>query len=466
MKPIEYNLDDDIVAIATPLSPSALAVIRTSGNHCFNLLSKVFSRPAKLKEAKGSTTLYGWILDLDKENKIDEVMLCLYKSPKSFTGEDSIEIISHGGISVVQEIYKQLIKAGFRPAEGGEFTFRAFINGKTDLTRAEAVKEIIDAKTQTAAKNAANRLSGNLFTEIVRIKNLILQTLAAIHVEIEYPEDEETTEGSFDSTKIKEATNSLTALVESWAGEKIFQDGAKIVLAGKTNAGKSRLFNTLLKEERSIVSDIHGTTRDWIDAHCNFNGIPVRIYDTAGLRFSDDTIEKVGIERTKIIVENADLIFYLLDSSNEADKDDIDFLQKFSNCNQDKILLVRTKNDLQKAPKNKELEKVGLNKIPVVSISAKTMSGVSELINTAYSRLTLGLGVKKEIALGSERQKNSIEEALHFLRHSLKAAETGFPLDAISQDLEDALHCLAEITGEARSDDVLNRIFSDFCVGK
>ncbi|MBQ5570962.1 MAG: tRNA uridine-5-carboxymethylaminomethyl(34) synthesis GTPase MnmE, partial [Treponema sp.] len=238
-----YTPEEAIAAIATPLSPGAIGIVRTSGKGCIQLVAKIFSRPNALLASSPNSLVYGWLLD--GTTKIDEVMLGVYKSPKSFTGEDMVEVYCHGGVSVVKAVLSLLLKNGFRQAERGEFTFRAYINGKTDLTKAEAVREIIDSKTDGSRGRAAGRLAGNLFAEIDSIKKLIVDTLAAIDVQIEYPDDEENISDTFDETNLRKAVKRLRTLADSWKSEKLYQDGARLVLCGKTNAGKSSLFNSL-----------------------------------------------------------------------------------------------------------------------------------------------------------------------------------------------------------------------------
>lgn len=458
MTNLRYTPEEPIAAIATALSPGAIGIVRTSGKGAVELLSKIFSRPEALTNASPNSLVYGWICDGEK--KIDQVMVGVYRAPKSFTGEDMAEIFCHGGVAVVTAVHNLLLKSGFRQAERGEFTFRAFVNGKTDLTRAEAVKEIIDSKTDTSRSRAAGRLAGTLYSEIDSIKKLIVDTLAAIEVEIEYPEDEETIANSFDSTNLHIAAERLGTLVSSWKSEKLYQDGAKVVLCGKTNAGKSSLFNALLKEDRAIVSDVEGTTRDWLESWASFDGIPVRLFDTAGLRETDDIVEAAGVERTKDLSEDADLLLYVVDSRKGLEDDDKDFFSKkhsaplivaWNKCDAENSLPCPEKGDWAAA----------------IPVSAKQGIGVGDLCRAAKAFLTEGSGSENTAAgLGSARQKKSVAEALERVTHAISAADSGFALDAVVQDLEDSLDSLGEVTGEVTADDVLESIFSNFCVGK
>ena len=461
MENIKYAPEEPICAIATALAPSALGIIRCSGKNSISLVSKIFSRPKALLSAAGNTLVYGWILF--NNSKIDEVMLSVYRAPKSFTGEEMIEISCHGGVGVVSEIFQILLKSGFRQAERGEFTFRSFINGKADLTKAEAIREIIESKTQESRSHAAGRLSGNLFQEINSIKQLIIDTLAAIEVEIEYPEDEETIADNFNSSKLKEAEIRLSKLNDSWKSEKLYQDGVRLVLCGKTNAGKSSLFNAILKEERAIVSDIDGTTRDWIESFASIEGLPARLFDTAGIRETQDLIEAQGVQLTKNLSEDADLILYTVDSNQGLTNDDETFLKQIEKP----FILVWNKSDLNK---NISLSKEQKDAFPFfkseVKISAKTQEGFSELYKKIRDSFAQNLSTdRNQAGLGSARQKKSVEEALEAIQHAIKTSGD-YALDAVVQDLEDSLDALSEITGEICADDILSSIFSNFCVGK
>ncbi len=489
MTPNQYTPEEPISSIATALAPAALGIVRVSGKGCIELVSKVFSRPKALLEAAGKTLVYGWIQEVVElvENtevrKIDEVMLAVYRAPKSFTGEDMVEIFCHGGPAVVMAIQNLMLKIGFRQANRGEYTFRAFINGKTDLTRAEAVKEIIDSHTDVSRSHAAGRLAGSLFTEIDSIKKLIIDTLAAIEVEIEYPEDEETIADSFDREDIETAARRLEALVDSWRGEKLYQDGARVVLAGRTNAGKSSLFNAILKEERAIVSDIEGTTRDWLESWASINGIPVRLFDTAGLRQTSDVIEAQGVEISRSLVQDADVVLYLVDGTQGMNDEDRLFIEK---C-EEPLIVVYTKSDkigvlgaepLGEGVAEAPVASVSLRKeagargrlSPSCKISSKTGDGMAELFSQIYGILTAGIAgsttERSQAGLGSARQKEAVAAALESVRHALVSADDNYTLDAVVQDLEDALDSLGEVTGDVTPDDVLGSIFANFCVGK
>ena len=496
MKPSEYSLNDPVAAIATALVPSALGIVRASGRGSIELLATLFSRPDALLSAGGNTLVHGWILDAeaaggacgaragDDRKKIDEVMVAIYRAPRSFTGEDSVEIIGHGGTAAVLAVYRACIAAGFRPAERGEFTFRSFANGHTDLARSEAIREIIGAETDKARERAAGRLSGNLSSEVTAIKDMILRALAAIEVEIEYPEDEETTKGAFDAKAIASATERLAALESSWAAEKLYQDGARVVLAGRTNAGKSSLFNAFLKEDRAIVSDIHGTTRDWLESAVDFDGIPVRIFDTAGLRETSDVIEAEGVERSKVLAKGADLVLYLVDGTEGLNNEDREFLSTASDSTEtvapgeeSPVILVWNKADREgslPAPdtdSNADPEKKALCVAAIQSVSAKRGTGISDLVHKASAMLVegrngSGSAATRTASLGTERQKIAIRSSISCLEHALQAAAEGFPMDAIAQDLEDSLAVLGEVTGEVTSADILDTVFSGFCVGK
>lgn len=452
----QFFLEEPVAAIATGLVPSALGIVRVSGKNSLELLAKVFSRPKALLEAPGNTLVYGWI-QKNKLEKIDETLIAVYRAPKSFTGEESAEIICHGGVNIVTAIFSLLLEVGFRQAEGGEFSFRAFANGKTDLSRAEAIKEIIDSKSDEARDRAVSRLSGNLYREISRIKEKIVECLAALEVQIDYPEDELAAGEKFNPKILLEAAEELRKISGTWSSQKLYQDGAKVVLCGKTNAGKSSLFNILVKEDRAIVSDIHGTTRDWIENWTSIKGIPVRLFDTAGLRETEDKIEEIGVSRTKKLADEADLILYQVDGRFGLEESEICFIEKYKN----KIILLWNKID-------------DLNCLSVpdgwIGISTKTGIGIGNLCETVHKKLTGDLlenfdsGTKASV--GSLRQKEAVDRAANCAEKAVKLFSRVMEYDVIAQEMQESLDALGEITGETVAEDILTDLFSRFCVGK
>lgn len=463
-----YTPDEPISSIATALAPAALGIVRVSGKDCIRLVAGKFSRKQALLDAPGNTIVYGWL-----ENSgipVDEVMVAVYRAPKSFTGEDMAEIFCHGGPAVVTAVHNLMLASGFRQALPGEYTFRAYINGKTDLTKAEAVREIIGSRTDASRSHAAGRLAGSLYREIDSIKKLVTDTLAAVEVEIEYPEDEETIADTFDRGEILEAVRRLESLNDSWKGEKLYQEGARVVLCGRTNAGKSSLFNALLKEERAIVSDLEGTTRDWIESWADFDGIPVRLFDTAGLRQTEDVVESEGVKLSLSLSREADAVLYVVDSGAGIQPDDEEFL---SSCDVP-VVLVWNKCDL---PGGCALSRKNISGIRNAAghppfraefrISVKSGAGLDGIFSGIKEILAQGTTADRiQAGLGSARQKESVAAALESARHALVSADEHYSLDAVVQDLEDVLASLGEVTGDVTPDDVLGSVFSRFCVGK
>lgn len=464
----KYNLYDDIIALATGIG-GAVALIRTTGANSIDKVSKVFSRP-KLLSTTNRTAIYGKIIaagDDGGAKVVDEVVVTAFRAPKSFTGEDMVEISCHGGGVTIDAIKKALLTAGFREAERGEFTLRAFCAGKVDLTRAESIAELVASKTDSERKSALNRLSGALFDTIDKIKKDLIDLIAEVEVATEYPEDKSVAlDTDFFELPIEKALaikKSLLDLSDTWKAESLRQEGVKIALMGHTNAGKSSLFNALLKEDRAIVSPTAGTTRDYLTATLDIGGVPVTIFDTAGLRGNPsktiteakteaDTIEMIGIERSLEVGKEADLVLYLIDCQKGED----DFDKKFiAECDKP-LIKVFNKSDLGKGD-------IKIMNAPIVS--AKTLDGVADLITLIEKKLKEGLPQKESfVSLGSKRQKILIDCALAALDHAMKVSAT--TPDGAVEDLQEALDALGEITGDVKSEDILENIFSRFCVGK
>ncbi|MDR1029573.1 MAG: tRNA uridine-5-carboxymethylaminomethyl(34) synthesis GTPase MnmE [Treponema sp.] len=480
MNPLLYTYGDEapIAAPATPLIASALAIIRTSGKDAISLLASVFSRPHKLMEARGNTLVHGWILDKTAASpgtgpeKIDEVLVSVYRSPHSYTGEDAADISCHGGIATVQGVMRALHSAGFRDSLPGEFTFRAFMKGKLDLTRAESVMELVAAKTDQARNHAVNRLAGSLEQEIQSIKACLVHVLAGTELFLDYSEDEfmdaqgddEAAGRLPDRVLAEEALVRLRMLADSYRMERLYHEGALVVIAGRPNAGKSSLFNLLLKEERAIVTSIAGTTRDWIEGWISIEGIPIRLVDTAGIREAGlgEDIEQLGMERSRKLLKAADLVLYVVDGSGPAADFDPSLLPDDLN----RIILLWNKIDLMPATHSFLPQ-------DALGISAKTGTGIPALGPVIAARLTLTLGGLEEgkprqnaPGIGTERQQRLIQGAIQSLEQALALADQGEPLDLIAPLLREGVQALGEITGEVSTADMLEVMFSRFCVGK
>lgn len=445
---------DPIAAPATPFGTSALAVVRTSGEGSIDLIAGLSESPRDVEEAAGHTLVYTRLIDPADRSELDEVVLGIYRKPRSYTGEDMAEIFCHGSTAGLRRILEVLQKNGFRSADPGEFTLRAFTAGKIDLTRAEAVHEVVTAQTGRAHEMALHRLSGSVEAEINEIKNALVKIMAAIAVQIDYPE-EDTGEIPFPLDTVRSARSRLTGLVETYRTGRLYQEGARIALAGRPNAGKSSLFNRILRQDRSIVSETPGTTRDYIESVVDMHGIPVKVFDTAGLRAAGEAIEEEGISRTNRIVESADLVFYLLDGTEGIHEGDEAWIRAAKGDG--RILLLWTKIDVAAA---------GPTPDGFVGISVPESRGISELIDEASRRLLPVRPAGDAVVIDSLRQRDLLLRATDALKEVERGVEEGVPIDAVSLDVRDAIGALGEITGEVTSADILDTVFGTFCLGK
>jgi len=460
---IGYGDESPIAAFATTPGNSALTLIRCSGKGSIELASPIFSSP--LASAQGNTVIHGWIVS-DKNEKIDDVLVSVFRSPKSYTGEDSLDICCHGGAAAGKAVLEALKQAGFRDALPGEFTLRAFMNGKLDLTKAESVMELVSAKTEISRRRAVSRLSGSLYEEIDSIKKLLVDVLAAAEIYLDYSEDEISADTEEAEGRLPKKNTALEALMRlkklsaGWQIERVYQEGITLVIAGCPNSGKSSLFNALLKEDRSIVTEIPGTTRDWIEAWVSIEGIPIRLIDTAGLRETGDSVEKIGVERSRKLLDESDIVLYLIDGARGLTDEDKDLIAKLN-----KTILVWNKCDIASPPESLNVS----GQIPIC-VSAKTGDGLVQL----YTAITLEAGINdlqlqsgsSTAALGTVRQKTLVDIAGASLEEALALSDNDEPLDLIAPLLKDAVSSLGEITGEISTVDLLEKMFSNFCVGK
>jgi tRNA modification GTPase len=456
MPPLPYHPDDCICALATPLAESALAVIRLSGPETVAKLVPLFSGLKGLSDMEGHTIRYGRLADPATGRILDEVTLAVYRAPRSYTGQESAEITCHGSLPVIREILDLFTVSGFRPASPGEFTFRAYVNGKLDLTRAEAVQELITARSGTAGTLALDRLFGSVAREVLRYRGEILRFAAWVELHLDYPE-EEIEPPPFNLEDLKSVMDGLSALLGTYRVGKLFRDGIKLVLAGRTNAGKSSLFNLLLCEERSIVSDLHGTTRDYLECPVSLAGIPVTLYDTAGLRQTDSRIEEEGIRRSRRLIDEGDLILYLADGETGLLPEDTEFYDCHENDR--RFLFVWNKGDSPRCQKKPD---------GWIMISALTGEGFASFEQEISSRIFSGRSLPSDgrAVIDSDRQRHLLSVALEGLGHFRDGFTAGQPMDILAEDLQQTLTALGELTGEITPEDILDTLFSSFCVGK
>ena len=459
---------DTIAAISTATGNGGIGIIRMSGDKCFEILEKIFVTGKKTRIAidkiEGYTIKYGYILDNEKGDIIDEVLVSFFKNPKSYTREDMCEINSHGGTVVEKKILEICVRNGAVLAEPGEFTKRAFLNGRIDLSQAESIIDIINSKSEKEAKASVNQLQGFLSENINNIREKLLDIMADIEANIDYPEyDIEEVSNKRALELLKSVKEDLIKLEESFNTGKILKEGIKTAIVGKPNVGKSSLLNTILKEERAIVSDVEGTTRDTIEEMVNIKGIPLKIIDTAGIRKTNDKIEEIGVEKALKVVENADLVLTILDNTQELSDEDYKILDLIKDKNAI-ILLNKTDIDSEKLEKNQKIKE--LNK-KVIKISAKNRSGIEDLYEEIENMFNIKeIDIDNGNLITNIRHKTQITNAINSINESINNVEMNLPIDIISISIKQALEDLGKITGDNVSEDIINEIFSKFCLGK
>ena len=452
-----------IAAISTAPGNAGIGIIRLSGDDCFKILQKIF-KPKNKGEIKGYTIKYGNIVKSENDEIIDEVLVSYFVAPKSYTKENMCEINSHGGIVVENQILEECLKNGAVLAEPGEFTKRAFMNGRIDLSQAEAVIDIINSKTEKEMMMAQRHLEGSLSKKIKDIQGEILNLMADIEASIDYPEYdiEETTNKKINDT-LNSVEEKLLKLKNSFENGKILKEGIKTAIIGKPNVGKSSLLNLILGENRAIVSDIEGTTRDTIEEYINIKGIPLKIVDTAGIRKTNDEVEKIGVERSINNISNAELIIALFDDSRTFDDQDQKILDLIEGK---KTIILINKIDLGKNL-IKENEKLKKFKNNIIEFSTINETGLDKLYNKIEELFKLNeLDCENTEIITNNRHKQQILYALEDVAKGRESLETHMPVDITAICLKDILERLAEITGENVSEDIINEIFKKFCLGK
>ena len=453
---------DTIAAISTPRGEGGISIVRMSGSDSLSILEKIFKPKSekRVNELRNCSINFGHIID--NKQIVDEVLVSVMKAPNTYTREDIVEINCHGGFLITEKVLEVVLKNGARIAEIGEFTKRAFLNGRIDLTQAEAIIDVIHGKTEKSLSLSLNQLRGDLRDKIGVIKKSVLDLAAHINVVLDYPE-----EGIDDPVpenlvaNLKKASNEIKELILSYNKGKIIKDGIKTAIIGKPNVGKSSILNSLLREERAIVTHIPGTTRDIIEEVININGIPLLLVDTAGIRNTDDVVENIGVEKSKELINSADLILYVIDSSRDLDEEDFKI---YDIINTDKVIGILNKIDIKK-----ELD---LSKFPKINkwikVSALEKLGIDNLEDEIYHYIMNGdvEDSSQKLVITNVRHKSALEKTNEALLNILSTISMGLPMDLMAVDIKDALDSLSEVTGEISSEDLLDHIFSNFCVGK
>lgn len=468
-----------IAAISTPLGTGGISVIRICGKDSFAISDKIFFSKKRISEIPSHTVKHGWIIDPSSKEKIDEVLIIKMDSPKTYTGEDTIEINCHGGMVVTQKILEIILSNGANLAEPGEFTKRAFLNRRLDLSQAEAVIDIISSKNEKASKVAASQLKGELSHKVSDIRKSLIELMAKLEVNFEYPEyDAEDTSQDMIYEIGNNAIKSIENLISSFDRGRLFREGIHAVIVGRPNAGKSSILNALLGKNKAIVTDIPGTTRDVVEDFINIKGIPVRLADTAGLRDTEDLIEKIGVDIAKKEMEIADLVICVKDGSTKVDDEEIAIIRenldkklivlinKIDLCENRQIeAVIEEINNIKKVDSNEKIDEK--NDISTILVSAKKQLGFDEFENKVLEMFLKGnIEVGEEALVSNIRHKNLLQKGYDRLKGAVTSCKSGVPIDIVSIDIKDAADALGQITGHNITEDVIKEIFSRFCLGK
>lgn len=461
---------ETIAAISTGMSNSGIGIVRISGEEAFQVIDKIYKGKEVLSKVQSHTIHYGYIVD-GKET-IDEVLVSIMRAPRTFTGEDTVEINCHGGVYVVKRVLDTVLRNGARPAEPGEFTKRAFLNGKMDLSQAEAVIDVITAKNEYALKSSMSQLKGSVKKKIEEIRKQIIYHTAFIETALDDPEHI-SVDGYGEQLEdvVETLSEELKDLIDSSENGRIMKEGIQTVILGKPNAGKSSLLNVLSGRERAIVTDIEGTTRDVLEEQIQIQGLNLNMIDTAGIRETEDKVEKIGVDKAKEYAEQADLIIYVVDASRELDENDIEIMKIIAGK---KAVILLNKMDLNVLISKENLEQQlqkeisgACENIPMIEISAKEEQGIRDFENLLKKMFLQGeISFNDEVYITNMRQKSALQDAYNSLKKVKESIEMGMPEDFYSIDLMDAYEALGSITGETIGEDLVNEIFSKFCMGK
>ncbi len=459
--------DDTIAAISTPLGEGGIGIIRLSGNKAISIVEKLFSSPKNktLSGLRSHRIIYGFITEPSSKRKIDEVLITLMKAPYSYTREDVVEINCHGGMITLKRILELVIHAGARLAEPGEFTKRAFLNGRIDLTQAEAVIDLIRSKTDESRRIALEQLQGGLFEKISEIRDKITEKCVHLEAYIDFPEDEiETSSKEEILQSINAICEELKNMLKTYEEARFFREGLATAIVGRPNVGKSSLLNALLMKDRAIVTSTPGTTRDVIEEYLNIKGLPLRIMDTAGIRDVEDSIEKEGVRRSLKSIESADFVIAIFDSSQALTKEDREVIEKVKNKN---TIYVLNKCDLPSLIDKETISEFIHDRTKILTISALNGTGIEELKENIFTNCIKDWPEEREgVVISNIRHKISIEKAASSLERASSALKENQPLEIVSIELREALDALGEIVGVITTEDILNKIFSEFCIGK
>jgi len=455
-----FSLDDTIAAISTPVGMGAIGIVRISGNDALGIADKIFLSKDRPSQSPSHRVLYGYIIDFETEEVVDEVLLAVMRKPHTYTREDIVEISTHGGIGVARLVLQTVIKSGAREAQPGEFTLRAFLNGRIDLSQAEAIPDIINSRTKEGIGIGLSQLEGRLSRVIKELRENLINITSLLELSLDFVEEDLVLPSSQKIEKIiSDTTGNLERIISTYRRGNIIKNGVNALIVGKPNVGKSSIFNALLLEDRAIVTPYPGTTRDMVEGWLNVDGIPVRLIDSAGIRDTMHPIESIGVQRTKTMMGKTDIIIAVFDISGDITVEDEELLKEIRGKN---VVYVLNKKDLGEIFPEKNIP----TESPIVPTSAVKMGGIDTLQDAIRNAISENIGIESDIIITNERHYVALKNALTSLKKARENLKSGYTQEIIAEDIKEAIDNLGEIIGENVTDEVLQNIFSKFCVGK